>query len=146
MITLIIGLPNAGKTTYSEKFKNVIHFDECKHEKRMSNYDVCNKIAYEKYIQTKDVCVEGVYLTRKERLKFLQTFNDIDDEKILIYLNTPVEICEERERNFRQRYIGIVQVSFNKFENPTIGEGWDTILEIKYIDKNKTIITEITQN
>ena len=122
MLTLICGLPNAGKTTYSSKHSNVIHFDDYH-----NSFDRCNKVASS--IQG-DVCVEGVYNSVRRRKELLDACRH-QDRKVCIWLDTPLEECIEREKNFRKRPLGIVHAHHRSFQPPTLEEGWDEVIIIK---------------
>lgn len=115
-ITLICGLPNAGKTTYSSTFNNVIHLDD-----HHMSFRECNNLALE---STEDVCIEGVYNRKKCRIDLL---NIVPKEwhKKCIWLNTPVEECIKREN--RGRGECFVTCRAKRFEPPTEDEGWDEI-------------------
>ena len=76
------------------------------------------------------MCVEGVYNTIKERKTLLDSVKH-QDKKICIWLDTPLEECIEREKNYRKRPIGIVHAHYRSFEPPTLDEGWDEIIVIK---------------
>lgn len=117
MLTLICGLPNAGKTTYSKKYTNVIHGDEIQ--------DFNN--VYEMVSQTDDVCIEWIFLDSYIRKKVLSAY--MGDYKVCIWLDTPIEECLRRED--RNRGMAIVRNCSMAFEPPTYDEGWDEIIRIR---------------
>lgn len=134
MLTLICGIPNAGKTTYSSQYNNVIHFDKIPHLNFNEQFVKCNH----KAAKIKgDVCIEGVYNTIKRRKELLMACYH-QDKKICIWLNTSLDECVRRERNYRRRPIRIVHSQYEKFEPPTLDEGWDEIIVI-HEDGEKTI-------
>ena len=124
MITLICGIPNAGKTTYSKNFKSVLHLDDIKHSK--SRYKSIIELASQ---STGDICIEGVYSKAKQRTELLEACKD-NSPKICIWINTPLEECLEREKNYRKRSLGMVKRFHERFEEPTLEEGWDEIIII----------------
>ena len=81
MITLICGLPRAGKTTYSERYDNVIHLDTSG-----AYHGVIQRIKH----RDNDIIVEGVYSKITERKALLQAYKGIGSK--CIWLNTPDEI------------------------------------------------------
>ena len=129
MFTMIIGLPNAGKTTYSSEYKNVIHIDE-----------VRSKEAIEMIKQADDVCVEGVFPFSNRRKDFLKSYNG-NGKKICIWLNTAFEECVKRENRNRNKLI--IENCREYFEPPTYDEGWDEIIIIE--DNNDESISNTKQ-
>lgn len=127
MVTLICGIPNAGKTQYSKGYEKVIHFDEVAHRRADGKFAKCNALAAS---AGGDVCVEGVYNSRKRRMEFLEAIKDRPEKKICIWIDTPVEVCLERECNYRNRPDSIVLTHARNFEPPTLDEGWDEIIRI----------------
>lgn len=112
MLTLICGLPRAGKTTYSERYEDVIHLDKCG--------------AYEGVIhhirnRNGDVTVDGVYQNRYLRECLIREYKG--NGLRCIWLDTPQEV-----RSIRK--------GWNKkcdfpFEPPILDEGWDEIIIIR---------------
>jgi len=113
---LIIGLPNSGKTTYSQQFENVLHLDDFSPGKFLN----CNEAVRR---SDGDVVVEGIYNSRCRRLKLLEACEG-RTPKICVWIDTPYEVCQERERQGRQRS-GVMEHSH--LEPPTLAEGWDEI-------------------
>lgn len=114
MITLICGYPRAGKTTYSQKYDNVIHLDTVKGYMG-SRYRGVYKVVSE---TDGDVVVEGVFGRVKERTELLKAYKG---KKVCIWLDTPLEVREKREGYIKHR---------DYFEPPTLEEGWDEIIKI----------------
>ena len=125
MITLICGLPNAGKTTYSNQFENVIHLDDCPRPRR-ENFE---RLAAE---TDGDVYAEGVCNSRRNRRRFLNAISKRTDKKVCIWIDTPLEVCLEREAAFRKRSASMVRQHANRLEPPSLDEGWDEIIRIEY--------------
>ena len=117
MIALICGLPNAGKTTYSARYSNVIHIDE-----------VRSKNALEMVKTTSNVCIDGVFPFSDKRKEFLNAYGG-DGKKVCIWLNTPYDVCVKRENRNRSRII--IDNCHKLFEPPTLDEGWDEIIIIR---------------
>lgn len=111
-----MGLPNAGKTTYSEQFKNVCHTDKLNPHK----WEGITKLAKEEMV------LDGLFTTRKSRIKLLSLFDW--KKKTLIWIDTPYEVC--LERSSVGRHIEAVINNYNRFEPPTYEEGWDEIIRI----------------
>lgn len=124
MLTLICGIPNAGKTTYSLRYDNVIHFDDV--TRKGGQFENCNRMASE---VDGDVVVEGVYNSVKRRKQLLEACKH-QDKKICIWLDTEVDECVEREKNYRKRPISLVHAHHRSLEPPTLDEGWDEVIRI----------------
>ena len=124
---LICGIPNAGKTTYSQRYSDVIHFDEVSGGRRR------RQIVVEMVEKNPSVCVEGVYKTVNERIALV---NASSKHNICIWITTPIDVCIDREINGRNRSVHMVQWAYEGFEPPTYDEGWDEI----YILKNDVLI------
>lgn len=125
-MVLICGLPNAGKTTHSDKYFNVVHFDDISYWRADDHFEKCNALVTK---SIGDVCVEGVYNTAKRRQELLEVCNK--NYKKCIWIDTPVEICLQRERNGRMRGDHLVLHHAKTFEPPTLDEGWDEIIIIR---------------
>lgn len=124
-LTLICGIPNAGKTTYALRYNNVIHLDDMPH--KGGQFKNCDALARD---TNGDVVVEGVYVTTKHRRGLLEACRD-KSPKICIWLDTPLEECLEREKKYRRRPFNIVSGHHDMLEQPTLDEGWDEIIIIK---------------
>lgn len=118
---LIIGIPNAGKTTYSGRYEDVVHFD-----------DIWSRSIYqhlaEMISKNNEIVIEGV-LGNAEKRKMLVSCSTA--RNVCIWLDTPMEECLERERNGRKRSEHLVIWSSEEFEPPTLSEGWDEIVIVR---------------
>ena len=122
MMTLICGLPNAGKTTYSSQYGNVIHYDDVTAPRGKHPIQVlCDMVS-----AMDDVCVEGVFISSHERKKIAQSYSGT--RKVCVWLNTPLEECVRREN--RNRATCIINNCQALFQPPTCDEGWDEIIVI----------------
>ena len=126
---LIIGYPNAGKTTYSKSHNNVLHLDDFPKDKFLN----CDKAVAE---AEGEVAVEGVYNTVSRRKHLLEAVAHRDEPKICIWIDTPLDECLRRERAFRHRGKHVVLTSHRIFQPPTYAEGWDEIIRITPEDKD----------
>lgn len=117
MLTLICGIPNAGKTTYSQRYNNVIHEDDIQKIDK-----ICEMVSKEN-----DVCAEGVFINSWRRQKVASAYKG--ERKICIWLDTPLEECISRED--RSRSTVLVRNCNSMFEPPTFDEGWDEIIIIR---------------
>ena len=116
---LICGLPNSGKTTYSQRFDNVLHLDDFPRSKFLN----CNKAVAE---ADGDIVVEGIYNTKCRRNLLLQSAKG---RKVCIWIDTPYEVCLDRCQTEEQKRI--VNIAMDMFQEPTLDEGWDEIIIVK---------------
>lgn len=117
MVTLICGLSNSGKTTFSEQYGNVIHLDD--YGRRI------NEVVSE---ATGDIVVEGVFVLRHMRKKLLESYRGTG-RKVCIWLDVSPDVCEARED--RGRPTALIWNCYNALEPPTYEEGWDEIIAIR---------------
>ena len=113
-LTLIIGLPNAGKTTYSARFDNAYHRDGMTQE-------VLTEV-----IQKDGVVIEGLFERREERKRILVM---AARPCRCIWIDTPIDVCMKRET--RGRKGGFFAFHNHLFEPPTLDEGWDEIIIVR---------------
>lgn len=129
MLLLICGIPNAGKTTYSKRYDNVIHLDDMVGSNKFGQ---CNRIAS---AADGDAVVEGVYITKHRRKELLEACAD-KSPKICVWLDAPLEECIRRERNYRKRPAFVVTSNHEMSQIPSLDEGWDkTVIVNSYSRK-----------
>ena len=124
-MVLICGIPNAGKTTFSKKYENVIHVDDfAKIRKERGD----KKLTLGDFVAeaSEDICVEGVMWRKANRESLVKRCGK--KRKVCIWLDTPLEICIERETRGRSRVF--FEHEYAHFEPPTYSEGWDEIIII----------------
>lgn len=121
-MTLICGIPNAGKTTYSQRFDNVVHMDEV-----ATNRKHFPKITEIIANSTEDVCVEGVFISKHQRKELVSACRP-EWKKTCIWLATPLEECLRREN--RGRKAALMENCHAAMQPPTYSEGWDEIIII----------------
>lgn len=120
---LICGIPNAGKTTLSKYFRNRVHSDDIKLHGRSRISYICNLIE----LSDDNICIEGVFGLSRDRIRFIQASKG---RKTCIWVDTPEEICIEREKNYRGRPLTIIFGNARTFQPPTYSEGWDRIIKV----------------
>lgn len=111
MLSLICGMPRAGKTTYSKRYDNVIHLDGI-------GYHQVKRMVAE---ITTDVAVDGIYNDSRTRERLATAYKG--NGRRCIWIDTPLEI--RKTRPMWQEYLGM------EFEPPTFEEGWDEIIIIR---------------
>lgn len=112
MLTLICGHSRAGKTTYSQRYSEVIHLDEVG-----ASHLVLNIVRS----MRGDVVVEGIYYRPLQRRELIQAYQG--EGARCIFLDTPKSVREERlGREIKRDY---------PFPAPTYDEGWDEIIIVR---------------
>lgn len=111
MLTAIIGYPNAGKTTYSQQFANVLHFDDYL-GRYADGYAIASTM--------QDVVIEGLFQRRKTRMELLNALSH-QSPRICVWIDTPKEVCKARPNFKGSTYM----------EPPTLEEGWDEIIIVR---------------
>lgn len=117
MLTMICGIPNAGKTTYSQRFGNALHQDELG---AMGN--IVGAIGR----MDGDIIIEGYFGTSRERRRVLGAH---EGQSKCIFIDITVE--ESIRREDRNRNPQILRNAARFFEPPTYDEGWDEIEVIR---------------
>ena len=126
---LICGIPNAGKTTYSQRFDNVIHMDDVASKGR-----ALSRILKIVSTSKEDVCIEGVFISAHQRKQLVDACNH-EWKNICIWLDTPLEECIKREN--RGRKSNLMQNCYACMQPPTFAEGWDEIVIIRGDDEQR---------
>lgn len=117
MLTMICGIPNAGKTTFSKRFDGALHLDDVGSIRRIT--EMIKQIDGE-------VVAEGYFGRREERQRVRKAHNGYS---ICIYLD--ITIDESIKREDRGRNKQILQNALRFFEPPTLDEGWDEIIILR---------------
>lgn len=117
MMTLICGHTRAGKTTFSEQFDNVIHFDD------IHNY---RKVIEMVKKSTCDVVVEGIYCTKQSR-----------EELCKAYWGKTKCILIETSDEIRAKRMGRKRIGWQPFDIPSYEEGWDEIIVLRGDDNEQ---------
>lgn len=131
-LLILCGSPGSGKTTLSKKIAENhnlerISFDEngCLQHKELISP------VMEVFKNSKSIVVDALFTCMKHRKMILEAVKDIPCKKVLIVMTTPLEEClkrnSQREGNARLPDF-IVEDIYNKFESPTLDEGWDEIV------------------
>lgn len=113
MLTLICGLPNAGKTT---------HYADALHQDEIGTIDrIISTIK-----DMPDVTIEGYFGTVRERSRVRSAHKG---KSKCIFIDISVEESISREN--RNRPPQILRNAARFFEPPTLDEGWDEIITIR---------------
>ncbi len=124
MLCVIIGVPNAGKTTYSKRYDNVIHLDDVGRTER-----ICELIRQ----MGDDVIVEGAFASPSRRERLINAYTG--NHKRCVFLDVTFEESVRREDRGRPNWM--LRNAFKHFEPPTLDEGWDEIIIIRGNDEQR---------
>lgn len=125
MLTMICGIPNAGKTTYSARFNGVLHLDEIGSNEKVIN--IINQLKG-------DIIIEGYFGNAEGRKKIISAYQG---KAKCIFIDIPVEDSIKREN--RNRNAGILRNAARFFETPNLAEGWDEIIILRGADNAECI-------
>jgi tRNA uridine 5-carbamoylmethylation protein Kti12 len=125
---LIIGSPNAGKTTLSTQFKNAYHGDDL----RKQGLDLWE------IIKEDGAVIEGIFNNAETRRRILETCSR---PAVCIFLDITFEECLRRENRGRREWY--LRMLYDRIEPPTMAEGWDELIVIKG-EKDGEVITSGT--
>ena len=123
MLTMICGLPNAGKTSLSSKYGNVLHQDEI---------GTIDRIISAINQMHGDVIIEGYFGRTDERQRIISSYKG---KAKCLFIDITVEESIKREN--RNRRPQMLRNAARFFEPPTYDEGWDEILVLRGDDNEQ---------
>ena len=129
MLTLICGRSRAGKTTYSQRYADVLHCDSV-HAHMGEKYP---KI-YELVSHEDDIVLDGLFETAEMRIGLLHAYKG-DAPKKCIWLDTDIKTVALRTTHGRSDSEKYARPHI--FEPPTFDEGWDEIIIIRGDDEQR---------
>lgn len=127
------GPPASGKTTMSLQLSEERQFIRYSFdEMKCFKHSELIHLIISTFQKGRSSVVDAVYGRVEYRKQLLESIKDINCEKILIYMNTPLEECIRRNAERPNPLpVFIVEDIYNSFEPPTLDEGWDKIIYIK---------------
>lgn len=136
-LTILCGPSGAGKTTTANQLSTkpntkVYHYDDmpaAQHPLRMKpNHEYMFKSVREDLLAGYDVVCDDIHIKKQQRLDILSSVTDLDCFKRLIVIYPSLEEC--LRRNNTKKYPlpeMIVETLHERYEPPSIEEGWDEI-------------------
>ena len=141
-LTLMVGLPASGKSTYAHKIaphlkavvlsSDTIRNELLGSEKDQSNNELVFKTLYsrakELLIKGINVIIDATNINMKDRKRTLSNFSNLNIERYCVVMVTPIETCIELDKS-RERTVGeeVIKKFLYRFEYPMDYEGFDKI-------------------
>ena len=138
ILYILCGIPASGKSTLSkqlvkqynaklhcfDKLPKAHHPKYYKEVRKQMHLDIANDLR-----NGLDIVCDDLHTEKQWREDILTVTKDVDCKKIIIVMTTPLEECLRRNVNREARLPDFVLYDLNeKFEPPTLDEGWDEIL------------------
>ena len=144
-LTLMVGLPGSGKSTYAKSLQNditiVLYSDAISKElwgdeNEQKNKDIVFKTLYKRarnlLLSGKNVIIDATNILKLDRARSLNRFADLNIKRKAIIIDTPIDECIRRNQ-LRERKVpvSVIREFATKYVEPTLEEGFDEILRIK---------------
>lgn len=140
VLTILSGLPGSGKTTYAQKLAEetgaILHcYDDLPGAFSPSKQQAVHAQMWaaiaEELRQGHDVVCDDLHHTKEKRRMILNAVKDIECKKVLVLMETPLDVCLERNAGRKRRLPDVVLHSCAaRFEEPSLDEGFDEIVRI----------------
>lgn len=142
---LLCGVPASGKTTYakqlSEKYGAVRYSYDDMPNAHIRDYKIGQEV-HKQWLQNikndllngRSVVADNTSLNIEFRMKFLSEFSNIPCKKVLIIMDTPIDVCISRnsQRQDVERVPdGAIKMASHFYEKPSPFEQWDEIKIVK---------------
>ena len=149
-LIMMVGIPGSGKSTYAKEILRLnpsfeyVSRDEVRYERvtDQEHYfdhedevfrEFCNRI--DKFLlQDKTVIADATHISSGSRKKLLHNLNVIPDKTVAVVVNTPFDVCMERNAA-REGITRVPDKSMfsmkNNFRPPSPNEGFTQILYVK---------------
>lgn len=138
MLYTLCGIPGSGKTTYSKQLAKQLNatlysYDEQPDANKLGKIASSHRAMYQYIINDlqdgKDVICDDLHTTKQQRIDLINALEHIDCKKVLIVMNTPLDMCIERNENRSNRLSKCIITAINKtYEHPSLDEGWNEII------------------
>ena len=141
-LTLLVGIPGSGKTTYANKNKkdnevilssDIIRQELFGNESSQENnklvFDTLYARARQLLQSDKDVIIDATNINAYYRHQTLKNFEDLNIQRIAIVFETPTKTCIKRDQK-RARTVGkaVIDKMISRYQKPTTEEGFDDII------------------
>jgi len=141
-VIFLVGLPGSGKSHYAEQLAKqeraiILSSDSIRHElfggssKQKKTAFLFRKLyerLYKLVERGENVIVDATNIERDKRIKSLQKMRHFSVQKEAHFLNTPYEVCLERnETRKRTVPVHVLRNHHTDLEVPLLGEGFDVV-------------------
>ena len=155
MLFVLCGIPGSGKTTLSrtiaEQHSAILYcYDELPNAHLQSRR---HEVHVNMWGQMADdlraghtVVLDELHITRAMRTDMLSALDGIDCKKTLIVMQTPLDVCIQRNANRARRLPEhILRRCKQMYEPPQMDEGWTEIIYYPFVNDSGTITaTKVT--
>ena len=126
---VMCGVPGSGKTTRSKQMAEEMGLVRFSYdEMRCYRQESFLRHAAEAMREGKNVILDTVNLTANVRKKLLRYVEDIPCQKIVVFMDVPLEECQRRNANREMKLPDRVIKNLHQgLQPPTDDEGWDEI-------------------
>lgn len=151
---MMVGLPGSGKSFYAKnniipnengecvylssgEYRQKLLGDVNDQTKNALVFQTLQSDAVEALKNGKSVVYDATNVTLKNRATILKAINGIACHKVAVVINTPVEVCIERDKN-RERTVGeyVIHKFERQYQFPQKFEGFDEIWIGKYHERD----------
>ena len=130
---VMCGIPGSGKSTLSKRIAD--DYDVTRFSLDEMGYVRQFKLIphiVEVLKRRESVVADSLYTKTQWRTELLEAVKDIECKRVLVYMNTPLDVCIQRNRGRKKPLPDfVVEHQFEQFEKPTLEEGWDEIIYVK---------------
>ena len=145
---MLVGLPASGKSTIavnlfnsninsrlrsSDGLRSELLNDINDMSRNGEIFDLLHSIIKADLYFERDTIYDATNLNADRRKEFLKSLSLLKCEKICIFVNTPYDICIERNLK-RERVvpISVMEKMKDNLQKPDMSEGWNEIKEVTY--------------
>ena len=136
------GIPASGKSTLARIITNeynatLYSYDDLPNANLPSKKDEVRSNMWADILRDlksgKTVVLDDLLTTKQMRKNMLDAISEVDCKKTIIVMQTPLDVCIQRNTNRKRRLPNQFLYSFHKrYEPPMLEEGFDEIIYHKY--------------
>lgn len=148
-IYILCGIPASGKSTFAKELSECCNaklycYDDLPNAHNPRQKDLIHAKMWTAIVDDLhngfNVVCDDLHTKKQWRLNILNAISEVDCKKILVVMNTPLEICLYRNTNRQARLPDIVLYDlYDKYEPPDISEGWDEIKVVNNYESDFTV-------
>lgn len=151
-IYVMCGIPGSGKSYEAKRIAAendavIISSDDIREEiygdasiqgKPCKVFNRFYKYARREFDAGRNLVLDATNIKRKERKKVFRTFGEETDKIYAVVMDTPLEVCLERNRK-RDRHVpeDVIYTMHRLFKWPHYEDGFEDIITVKYEEKER---------